>query len=53
MNEGWNRELALTEMWSGPSQKEAVYDKEYLLTRITEGINPLGPIMVVQSQYTG
>lgn len=53
MNELWNRELALADMFEGPSQKEAVYSREYLLTRITDGINPLGPIVVIQSQYTG
>ena len=53
MNEKWTREDALVEMWDGPSQKESVYNKAYLLTRITEGINPIAPIMVIQSQYTG
>ena len=30
-----------------------MYTTDYLRTRLTNGINTLGPIVVIQSQYTG
>lgn len=49
MQERLSRETILLEFINGPESKESVFSEAYMRTRIPDGINPLGPIVVISS----